>query len=92
MARPRITRDLHEAGRRVSENTVAARMAELGLVARRRRKPRSLTRPSAPEAGPSPKVGVRDWQESLAVPASNEHCGTNHHMTKSANATPRPCC
>jgi transposase InsO family protein len=50
---PRITRDLHEAGWRVSVNTVAARMAELGLVARRRRKPRSLTRqgkrPAAPD-------------------------------------------
>ncbi|MEV4072013.1 IS3 family transposase [Nonomuraea fuscirosea] len=50
---PRITRDLHEAAWRVSENTVAARMAELGLVARRRRKPRSLTRqgkrPAAPD-------------------------------------------
>jgi putative transposase len=37
----------------VSENTVAARMAELGLVARVRRKPRSLTRqgkrPAAPD-------------------------------------------
>ncbi|WP_345580324.1 IS3 family transposase [Nonomuraea rosea] len=50
---PRITRDLHEAGWRVSENTVAARMAELGLIARVRRKPRSLTRqgkrPAAPD-------------------------------------------
>ncbi|MEU6783106.1 IS3 family transposase [Nonomuraea angiospora] len=63
---PRITRDLHEAGWRVSENTVAARMAELGLVARRRRKPRSLTRqgkrPAAPDlvhrkfAAPAPDV------------------------------------
>ncbi|WP_329089135.1 IS3 family transposase [Streptosporangium sp. NBC_01469] len=50
---PRITRDLHEKGWRVSANTVAARMAELGLVARVRRKPRSLTRqgrrPAAPD-------------------------------------------
>ncbi|MCK2214775.1 IS3 family transposase [Actinomadura sp. ATCC 31491] len=50
---PRITCDLHEAGWRVSENTVAARMAELGLVARKRRRPRSLTRqgrrPAAPD-------------------------------------------
>ncbi|MEV4010708.1 IS3 family transposase [Nonomuraea angiospora] len=50
---PRITRDLHEHGWRVSVNTVAARMAELGLVARVRRKPRSLTRsgrrPAAPD-------------------------------------------
>ena len=29
---PRITTDLHEAGERVSRNTVAARMAGLGIV------------------------------------------------------------
>jgi putative transposase len=29
---PRITLDLHEAGERVSANTVAARMASLGIV------------------------------------------------------------
>lgn len=50
---PRITRDLHEKGWRVSANTVAARMAELGLVARVRGKSRSLTRqgrrPAAPD-------------------------------------------
>jgi putative transposase len=41
---PRIARDLEHDGWRVSVNTVAARMAELGLAARIRRKPRSLTR------------------------------------------------
>ncbi|WP_344194082.1 IS3 family transposase, partial [Acrocarpospora corrugata] len=50
---PRVTRDLREKGWRISENTVAARMAELGLVARVRAKPRSLTRqgkrPAAPD-------------------------------------------
>ncbi|MEO3855587.1 IS3 family transposase [Acrocarpospora sp. B8E8] len=40
---PQITRDLHEAGWRMSENTVAAWMAELGLIARQRGKPPSLT-------------------------------------------------
>src|ERR1700677_4589999 len=29
---PRVTTDLHEAGERVSHNTVAARMADLGIV------------------------------------------------------------
>ncbi|MEV5743482.1 IS3 family transposase [Microbispora rosea] len=50
---PRITRDLHQAGWRVSKNTVASRMAELGLAGRPPRKRRSLTRqgrrPAAPD-------------------------------------------
>jgi putative transposase len=42
---PRITADLRDAGWRVSENTVAGLMRELGLAARRRKKRRSTTRP-----------------------------------------------
>ncbi|HYA53472.1 MAG TPA: IS3 family transposase [Streptosporangiaceae bacterium] len=42
---PRITADLRDAGWRVSENTVAGLMRELGLAARRKRKRRSTTRP-----------------------------------------------
>jgi putative transposase len=42
---PRITADLREAGWRVSENTVAALMRELGLAARRKRRRRATTRP-----------------------------------------------
>ena len=42
---PRITRDLREAGWQVSVNTVAARMAELGLAGRPPKRRRSLTRP-----------------------------------------------
>jgi putative transposase len=41
---PRITRDLREAGWRVSENTVAQVMRELGLVGRPTRRQRGLTR------------------------------------------------
>jgi putative transposase len=41
---PRITADLRDLGWRVSKNTVAKLMAERGLVARPRRKRRSLTR------------------------------------------------
>jgi transposase InsO family protein len=42
---PRITADLRGAGWRVSANTVAGLMRELGLAARRKKKRRSTTRP-----------------------------------------------
>ena len=42
---PRITADLHDAGWRVSKNTVAALMTEMGLVARRKKKRKATTRP-----------------------------------------------
>ena len=42
---PRITADLKDAGWRVSENTVAALMRELGLAARRKKKRKATTRP-----------------------------------------------
>jgi putative transposase len=42
---PRITADLRAAGWRVSENTVAAVMCELGLAARRKKRRRATTRP-----------------------------------------------
>jgi putative transposase len=41
---PRITADLRDAGWRVSENTVAQLMRELGLAARRKRRRKSTTR------------------------------------------------
>jgi len=42
---PRITADLRDGGWRVSENTVAALMRELGLAARRRSNRKAATRP-----------------------------------------------
>jgi transposase InsO family protein len=42
---PRITADLRDAGWRVSENTVAGLMRELGLAARRKHRRKSTTRP-----------------------------------------------
>jgi len=42
---PRITADLRDAGWRVSENTVAGLMRELGLAARRTKRRRCATRP-----------------------------------------------
>jgi len=42
---PRITAALREAGWRVSENTVAGLMRQMGLAARRKKKRRSSTRP-----------------------------------------------
>jgi hypothetical protein len=42
---PRITAELTDAGWKVSENTVAGLMRELGLAARRRRGRKATTRP-----------------------------------------------
>jgi putative transposase len=42
---PMITADLHDAGWRVSKNTVAAVMAEMGLAARPKRTRKGTTRP-----------------------------------------------
>ena len=42
---PRVTAALRDAGRTVSENTVAALMREQGLAARRKKKRKSTTRP-----------------------------------------------
>jgi putative transposase len=42
---PMITADLHDAGWRVSKNTVAAVMAEMGLAARPKKRRKGTTRP-----------------------------------------------
>jgi len=42
---PMITADLHDAGWRVSKNTVAAVMAEMGLAARPKKRRKGATRP-----------------------------------------------
>jgi transposase InsO family protein len=57
---PRITEDLRELGWRVSKNTVAALMAEQHLVARPKRRRRSLTRPDA-SARKAPDLLRRDF-------------------------------
>jgi hypothetical protein len=49
---PRITDDLREAGWKISANTVAARMVELGPAGRPPNKRRSLTRPGRRPAAP----------------------------------------
>ena len=57
---PMITADLQDAGWRVSKNTVAALMAEQGLVARPKRRRKSTTRP-----GPGPLAGAGPGQAGL---------------------------
>ncbi|MGH3997690.1 MAG: IS3 family transposase [Pseudonocardiaceae bacterium] len=57
---PRITADLRDLGWRVSKNTVAKLMAEQGLVARRKRRRRSLTKPDR-SARKAPDALGRDF-------------------------------
>jgi putative transposase len=49
---PRIGDELRDQGWQVSDNTIAAVMAELGLVARAKRRRRGLTRPGKRPAAP----------------------------------------
>jgi putative transposase len=58
---PRITAALREDGWAVSENTVAALMAEMGLAARRKRGRKSTTRPG--RAG----GGHRTWSGGISL-------------------------
>ena len=74
---PRVTADLREAGWRVSENTVAAVMRELGLAARPKKKRRSATRPGrgrwrAPDLVkrdfPADKINVKWYGDGTEIP------------------------
>ncbi len=69
---PRITEDLRDAGWRVSQNTVAALMAEQGLVARPKRPRRSTTR-----RGRSARKAPDALQRDFAPPARPDErwCG-----------------
>jgi transposase InsO family protein len=64
---PRITADLKDLGWRVSENTVAALMRELGLAARPKRKRRGTTRP-----------GKGRWRAPDLVKRDFPAAGINH--------------
>ena len=57
---PRIHRDLVEAGRRISEKTVAQSMARQGLVARSKKRRKGLTRPDKKKR-PFPDLLKRDF-------------------------------
>ena len=74
---PRITADLRDAGWRVSENTVAALMAEQHLAARRKKKRKGMTRPAkgrwrAPDLVkrdfPAAQVNTRWYGDGTEIP------------------------
>jgi len=74
---PRITADLRDAGWRVSENTVAALMRELGLAARRKKKRKATTRPGkgrwrAPDLVkrdfPTGKINCKWYRDGTEIP------------------------
>jgi putative transposase len=74
---PVITADLQDAGWKVSKNTVAAVMAEMGLAARPARKRRATTRPGrgrwrAPDlvkrVFPAAKINVKWYGDGTEIP------------------------
>ena len=67
---PRVTLELRAAGWRVGENTVARRMAELGLAGRAPKRRRSLTR-----AGKRPTAPDRVRRQFTAVAPNLLWCG-----------------
>jgi putative transposase len=68
---PRVHADLVDDGWKVSVNTVAASMASQGLVARAKRRRRSLTRPDK-AAAPVPDLVERDF---TATDINEKWCG-----------------
>ena len=67
---PRVTLELRAAGWRVGENTVARRMAELGLAGRKPKRRRSLTKP-----GKRPTAPDRVRRQFTAVAPNLLWCG-----------------
>jgi transposase InsO family protein len=74
---PRITVGLRDAGWRVSENTVAALMGELGLAARRKKRRKATTRPGkgrwrAPDLVkrdfPASKINCKWYGDGTEIP------------------------
>ena len=74
---PMIAADLHDLGWRVSKNTVAALMAEMGLAARPKRRRRGTTRPGkgrwkAPDLVkrdfPPEKINVKWYRDGTEIP------------------------
>lgn len=68
---PRVCAQLRADGERVSKETVARSMARQGLVARRRRRRRYLTRPDQ-TAEPAPDLLRRDF--TAARPTRQVKC------------------
>jgi putative transposase len=66
---PRITADLKDAGWKVSKNTIAAVMREMGLAARPKKRRRATTRPgrgAVAGTGPDP-AGFPGGEDQLQV-------------------------
>lgn len=82
---PRITADLREMGWRVSQNTVAAVMAEQRLRARARRRRRSTTRPGKAAGAP------RTCDRGSRVKHTAGNAALNP-LRRAATIVPRPSC